>query len=926
MHRLGAASRGAVSASWFARLRSQFFAINILVVILATLAGVLVITQQSGNLSRELLGDHMAELAYAFSTRLDQAPDLPTLQADLDSYFRARRIPSSMVLITDAAGTIVASTHSDYIGRSWTEVLAGTQPPQPQSPCVATADPACREDLFELELTTGRVFDMARVVDSPRPSGEPNWIAHYIVSQSAFNLAVSRTIFLGLSVMIALLVFLLILELALFNSHVFRPLEELVEANEAFAEGRTTEGHLKPTPGMSPEIITLIESREKLLTGLETLLECSSAMLTTRTPEEVASTLVTYLARSVGVSRGIVWLVDRATGTFVPSASCGAQPDTLPELSQREQVPPLEAAPRIVDDDPTLRSLGLARALLVPIHADQEAIGVAAIEAPARELTAVELRQTHTFAHYAALALERLRLYQHIQEEGSQMGRLAQLAARLATERDIDALLQRACKETRQLVLAHAVAVFTADGDQLQVAAQDGLDTPQANPEVIFAAPWLAEVRDSAGPVTLDDIAMERSDLYQQGVPPEVKSLVLFRLNVSNRFHGVLLFLFEEAHRASSLEKAVGETLATLLGSLLENAQAFAALQHQRSLLMTVSEVGTEISSILDPAVLYNRVCDLLAARLGFEHAHILIIEDEGRTARFVGGSGPLGRRQVAQGDRVSIATTSINSHVMQTQRPYLSQDVREDPFYLDVDSLPGIHAEMTLPILSAGTLLGMLDVQATRVDAFTEDDQFVLQIVVEQMANAILNARQHEALREQARRDSLTQVLSHGAFVVELEAAVGQARATRGDLSLVMLDIDHFKEYNDQFGHVAGDAALLSTVDAIRRHIKHGDLLGRWGGEEFSIALIGATRTQAMLVANRIQSTLAELRPVDSLGRQMPSPTVSQGIAGLGEDASDAFGLVDVADRALYRAKDRGRNQIQLADAEDQRKGAKSP
>lgn len=915
--------RGAVSASWFARLRSQFFAINILVVILATLAGVLVITQQAGNLSRALLGDHMAELIYSFGARLDQAPDLPALQAELDSFFLARRIPSSMILIADNQGTIVASTHSDYVGRPWVEVLAGTEPPQPQGACVGNADPGCREGLFELDLSTGRVFDMARVLAGPQTVGQPRWVAHYVVSQSAFNLAVSRTIFLGLSVMIALLVFLLILELALFNSHVFRPLEELVEANEAFAEGRTTEGHLKPSPGMSPEIITLIESREKLLTGLETLLECSSAMLTTRTPEEVASTLVTYLARSLGVSRGIVWLVDRATGTFVPSASCGAQPDTLPELSQREQVPPLEAAPRVVDDDPMLRSLGLASALLVPLHADQEAIGVAAIEAPARELTAVELRQTHTFAHYATLALERLRLYQHIQEEGSQMGLLAQLAARLATERDTEALLQRACKETRQLVLAHAVAMFTAEADGLHLAAQDGLEGPNFVPGAAMPAPWLEEVRDATGPVSLDDIALERRDLYQQGLPAEVESLVLFRLIVSNQFHGILLFLFEEAHRASSLEKAVGETLATLLGSLLENAHAFAALQHQRSLLMTVSEVGTEISSILDPAVLYNRVCDLLAARLGFEHAHILIIEDEGRTAHFVGGSGPLGRRQVAQGDRVSIAATSINSHVMQTQRPYLTQNVLQDPYYLEVESLPGIRAEMTLPILSAGTLLGMLDVQATRVDAFTEDDQFVLQIVVEQLANAILNARQHEALREQARRDSLTQVLSHGAFVVELEAAVGQARATRGEISLVMLDIDHFKEYNDQFGHVAGDAALLSTVDAIRRHIKHGDLLGRWGGEEFSIALLNASRTQAMLVANRIQSTLAELRPVDSLGRQMPSPTVSQGIAGLGEDAKDAFGLVDVADRALYRAKDRGRNQIQLADAEDRRKRA---
>ncbi len=129
--------------------------------------------------------------------------------------------------------------------------------------------------------------------------------------------------------------------------------------------------------------------------------------------------------------------------------------------------------------------------------------------------------------------------------------------------------------------------------------------------------------------------------------------------------------------------------------------------------------------------------------------------------------------------------------------------------------------------------------------------------------------------------------------------------------LSLIMLDLDHFKAYNDQFGHVAGDAALKTTVQAIRTNVKIRDAVGRWGGEEFGVALSGATKSQARMVADRIRDTLKSLEPVDRLGRKMPSPTASQGIASLGEDAADADGLVDVADQALYRAKEQGRDKV---------------
>lgn len=908
--------------TWFVRLRTQFFGMNVAVVIVATVSGVLAITQQANRLSQEVLGDHMGEVSFLLGTQLEASSDPAKLPSLLSQFRQGIRVQSTLALVTDNQGTILAATEPGLAGRTWQEAFSGTTRPVPTAGCLAGTSSDCREGLFALGTGPSSSFDMARTLDLPPQAGDhPPYTLHLLLSENAISAAVGRTISVGLSVMIGLLVLLSLVQIDLVNRGIFKPLEQLTDADQAFAEGRSAQGHLQVPIHRHNEMTALMESREIMLSGLEALLGLSSSMLLTRTKEEVAHILVDHLGGPpVNASRGVVWTIDPEDGALVPVASFGATPDTLPEFQlQAGQLQP-QVLEQAGAQHPILAALGMKQGLLLPIQVGSQVIGVAAMESLRGEFTAPELRLAQSSVHYAALALERLGLYQHIQEESQRMSGLAQLSAQLTTERNLDTLLLRACRETRQLFQCRAAVILLAEQPRLRLAAQDGLTDLALDARALVEAPQFKVLATRAGSLVVEDIDRDRPDLRALPLPDSVKALQAFSLQISIQFRGVLILFFEVPHRGSPAEAAMGETLMAMLGALVENATAFSSLERQRSLLMTVSEVGTEISSILDPSSLYNRVCELLASRLRYEHVHILAVEEGGRSAVFVGGSGPQGRAQVDQEDRVRIDEKCINSHVMVSCRPYLAQDVRTDPYYLEVPALPTIRSEMSLPILSAGTLLGMLDLQATRPYAFSEDDQFVLQIVVEQLAAAILNARQHEAVREQARRDSLTQVLSHGAFVAELEKAVAHARDQSSPLSLIMLDIDYFKDYNDHFGHVAGDAALLSTVDAIRRHIKHGDLLGRWGGEEFAMALPNATSEQAHMVAERIQHTLAQLRPIDSLGRQMPSPTVSQGIASLGIDAGDAFSLVDVADRALYRAKERGRNQIETAAEADRR------
>ncbi len=159
---------------------------------------------------------------------------------------------------------------------------------------------------------------------------------------------------------------------------------------------------------------------------------------------------------------------------------------------------------------------------------------------------------------------------------------------------------------------------------------------------------------------------------------------------------------------------------------------------------------------------------------------------------------------------------------------------------------------------------------------------------------------------------DSLTGVYNHGNFLQLLQQCTDQASWERQCVSLIMLDIDHFKQYNNSYGHLVGDEVLTTLCATIKQHIKNTDFVGRWGGEEFVICLPNTSAEQAQLVALRVRETLLTLTVRIQDQKTVPVPTVSQGLAVYPAEAGNSIELIDLADRRLYLAKDRGRNQIE--------------
>ena len=218
----------------------------------------------------------------------------------------------------------------------------------------------------------------------------------------------------------------------------------------------------------------------------------------------------------------------------------------------------------------------------------------------------------------------------------------------------------------------------------------------------------------------------------------------------------------------------------------------------------------------------------------------------------------------------------------------------------------------MGTPLKMDGRIAGIIGVASYQKEVFDEGDMELLENIAQQAALALDNAGHHAEVETRSQQDSLTGVLNHNAFLTRLERQAREAVGSKKPLALIMLDIDHFKLYNDQFGHLTGDEVLTNLCQVIRRHVKKADLVGRWGGEEFVISLPNANGPQAFHVAERIRTTVENLAIKDRVGQLIPAPTVSQGIALLVDETMDFIQLVDLADQRLYIAKDHGGNGIE--------------
>ena len=186
------------------------------------------------------------------------------------------------------------------------------------------------------------------------------------------------------------------------------------------------------------------------------------------------------------------------------------------------------------------------------------------------------------------------------------------------------------------------------------------------------------------------------------------------------------------------------------------------------------------------------------------------------------------------------------------------------------------------------------------------------------------IEAQYHEEIYRLTTTDGLTGVYNKRFFIETLEREMGRCYRYQRPLSLIMIDIDHFKKINDQHGHLAGDTILKQVAVLIAAHVRREDIFARYGGEEFGLILPEVEGDGAMQLAEKLRG-LVEAAPLAWDGNAIPV-TISLGVSPLPEDNATPEEFIQRADACLYRAKNAGRNQCVLADAEPIRKQQTKP
>jgi diguanylate cyclase (GGDEF)-like protein len=331
--------------------------------------------------------------------------------------------------------------------------------------------------------------------------------------------------------------------------------------------------------------------------------------------------------------------------------------------------------------------------------------------------------------------------------------------------------------------------------------------------------------------------------------------------------------------------------LGTALFSFLNERE----LRRRKNDLEALNEMGVEFESVADPEKVADscltRVCDALGFRRG------LVVAGPRGALTVLAAKGAGGTGEPVPGD------CGLLVEMAERRETILVTDLDPGTDGVIATLLPGARNLLVTPLVADGNQLGMLVVEQRRRGHRLE--RRVLSTIGQfssHTALALRNAWLLEEVREMADTDGLTGLDNRRSFELALDREVGRALRTGEQLTLVLLDIDHFKDLNDRHGHQVGDRVLRATGAALRAASREFDTAARYGGEEFVVLLPGCSSDQALVAAERFRAAVAAVDEEVSI-------TASAGVATLPLNASDAAALVQAADQALYESKRRGRD-----------------
>ncbi len=381
------------------------------------------------------------------------------------------------------------------------------------------------------------------------------------------------------------------------------------------------------------------------------------------------------------------------------------------------------------------------------------------------------------------------------------------------------------------------------------------------------------------------------------------KSVVAVPVILRGEVEGILyLYYLKEFPEDLEKIKELMRSLSPVLAFALANSRLYQRLDTTMRELRISYELSRVMISSLDVDELIEQIVKQITTHFGYEIIAIYLVDEDEKYATL---KWTVDAIRDFKGTKIRIGDGGIIGRVVESGQPYYAADVSMVPFHGPKEFKK--KSEFSIPLKIQDRIIGVLDIESLRRDDFPKSVRNLLVALGAQIAMAIERSRLFEETKRLSTEDPLTGAINRRMMEEQLMEQIAKAQLNNEEFAILFLDLDNFKEYNDKYGHQKGDEGLISFVLTIKEVLREGDLLGRYGGDEFISILPKVDIKEARKVADYMIKSVKENELLKGL-------TVSVGIGMFPYDGKDLVELVKYADNACYLAKEKGGNRVEFA------------
>ena len=569
---------------------------------------------------------------------------------------------------------------------------------------------------------------------------------------------------------------------------------------------------------------------------------------------------------------------------------------------------------------PEYESLGPRAGLAVPMMAGDELLGVLSVcdVQSDRKFDNDDIRLLNTFAQQATIAIQNARLFKDAKRRAEEAETLRRAGAAVTKTLNQNEAIKLILEQLAFVVPYDSASVLLFMQGKLKIVGGHGFK----NIEPVLGMEFPL-TRDNPGavvyldkkPLIINDIQARYPVSNQIPNSDEaVESWLGVPLIIQDRTIGILSLDAHQKFKFSQDHARLVTAFADQVSIALENARLYTDMVRSANQFETLYRLSQVISANIHSEEIYPAIHQAVSELMTTEFFSISLLDEEAKMIRDVymmdrGIPQPLTSRsmdtglfsQVLMDGKSRIYNTFDKSTMAETGAVMIGE----------IDEEEISQSILVVPLKIGPKKIGVLSAQSYQPYTYTESDLEMFELLAANVAIAIENAQLFSEVQNLAITDPLTKLFNRRKFYELAVQEFERSRRYNRPLCVIMMDLDHFKNVNDSYGHLVGDQVLEGLANLCKNSLRTIDILARYGGEEFVILLPETVAEEAMATAERLRQD-AEAAPIHSNAGEI-SLTISLGVVTLDETCKNLEELLDRSDQALYVSKRTGRNRVSL-------------